>query len=236
MPLRPVPISLLLEMELIKDITTSASTSPDTAVVQAEGEGALLATRSKHRVADIHGDQIQVDGQWYHAERIFGKRASDFTIGQLVEQLAQASLPLACRNPASSSQPDELVGSALYRSCSSNEMTESKIDTFAQVMLVAGGWGPFPMISCYVETLDADAVAQCEALAAEGRAEVWLSEMGWSRLVTNADIGTRYAHIDNGHHRMAAAAAVSAQLGAVLVPVADRRVEESQSHFMSSDD
>ena len=76
-------------------------------------------------------------------------------------------------------EPDELVGCTLYRGCSANEMTEHKVLAFAEVMVSAGGWGKFPMISGYVETLDANDVKHCQQLVDEGNASVWLDEHGW---------------------------------------------------------
>lgn len=46
-------------------------------------------------------------------------------------------------------------------------------------------------------------------------------------------IGARYVHIDNGHHRMAAAAIASTQVGPILASVADRKREEEIPQFMS---
>lgn len=186
-----------------------------------------------NRVTDIHGDQIQVDGQWFHAERIFKKSASQYSVGQLVEELARPSLPRHSES-MSASGPDEMVGCALYRGCSSNETNERKTSDFVQVMLNAGGWGEFPMIAGYVETLDANDVEQCESLVAEDCANVWLFELGWSRLVTHSDIGTRYVHINNGHHRMAAAVIASEDIGQIFVPVADLRREEESARFISA--
>jgi hypothetical protein len=185
-----------------------------------------MAAGKSNLVSDIHGDQIQVDGQWFHAERVFGKPASQYVVGQPVEQLAHQVV-------AEWREPDEFVSCGLYRGCSSNEMSEQKVAEFAEAMLQSRGWGAFPMISGYIETLDADDVAQCEALVAEGRSFIWLNEMGWSRIVTLADIGVRYVHIDNGHHRVAAAALVSRLVLGMVIPVADRRLEESQPRFSS---
>lgn len=185
-----------------------------------------------HCVNDIHGDQIEVDGQWYHAQRVFGKPADQYSLGQRVEQLAQAGGIAPGPNT-----PDEWVSCELYRGCSSNAMTPSKADQFAQAMLSAGGWGAFPMITGYVEVLDTSDVEHCKDLVAQGRADVWTQELGWSRLVTAADLGARYVHIDNGHHRMAAAALASLQLrpvhGApIAVPVADLKREEDSPRFV----
>lgn len=188
-----------------------------------------VLTNNTHSVADIHGDQIQVNGQWFHAERIFGKPASQYRVGQLVEEMSQAN-----NGDRSAVKPDELVCSALYRGCSSTEMNEHKLLAFVQVMLAAGGYGEFPMIAGYIETLDVNDVEQCKSLVAEDRTNVWLAELGWSRLVAHTDIGTRYVHIDNGHHRMAAAAIASTQLGPIFVPVADLRREEDLPRFMTS--
>lgn len=184
-----------------------------------------MATNKTNRVADIHGDQILIDGQWFHAERVFGRCASQYIVGQRIDALAQ---PLA---PVAALRPDEMVGCALYRGCSSNEMDEQKISAFVEFMLCAGGWGDFPMITGYVETLDEHDVEQCETLVSEGCTRVWIDELGWSRVVATADIGTRYVHIDNGHHRIAAAVIASGQLGQIFVPVADLKREEDQPRF-----
>lgn len=186
-----------------------------------------MTTNKTCRVSDVYGDQIEVDGQWFHAERIFGKPAMQFVVGQLVDELSQTSAPVQAF------EPDELVACALYRGCSSNEMNESKIAAFAEIMLSTRGWGKFPMISGYIETLDTNDVEQCDRLIAEGDAHLWLSELGWSRMITSADLGTRYVHIDNGHHRMAAASIASKEIGLIFVPVADRKREEDMPQFMT---
>lgn len=186
-------------------------------------------TSKTNKVSDIHGDQIRVDGQWFHAERIFGKSASEYFVGQIVDELLS---PADGVDP-SPNEPDELVSCSLYRGCSSNIMDDRKTAAFVQAMLDAGGWGDFPMIAGYVETLDEHDVEQCASLVVEGRENVWLDELGWSRLVTHADIGTRYVQIDNGHHRMAAAAICSDRIGPVFVPVADIRREEDLPRFAS---
>ena len=172
----------------------------------------MSSAKMGNRVEDIYGHQVKVNGRWFHAELIFGRPASEYSSGL---------------------KPDEFVSCALYRGCSSNEMTDAKTAEFAQVMVNAGGWGQFPMIAGYVEVLHANDVEQCETLVAEGREHVWLLELGWSRLVSSADIGARYVHIDNGHHRMAAAAFASDRVGPILVPVADLRLEESSARFVA---
>lgn len=177
-----------------------------------------MTENKTRRVCDIYGDQIQIDGQWFHAQRVFGKSASQYIVGQLVEELDKEALSVV--------KPDEMVCCGLYRGCSSNEMTEEKIAAFVEAMLNAGGWGKFPMIAGYVETLDLQDVEHCKRLVAEDNTRVWLNELGWSRVVTSADIGTRYIHIDNGHHRMSAAVIASEQLGPVFVPVADLYCEQ----------
>lgn len=107
-------------------------------------------------------------------------------------------------------------------------MSASKTTNFAKIMLNASGWGDFPLISGYVETLDANDVALCQSMQKEGSGDAWIYELGWSRLVTAADIGIRYVQIDNGHHRVKAAQIASELIGPILVPVADRHVEEAQ--------
>lgn len=193
-----------------------------------------INTNKTRRVTDIHGDQVEVDGLWHHAERIFGKSAAEFVVGQVVQELELPLLPQHGGVSLSAVEPDELVSCDLYRGCSANEMTEHKVSTFAEIMVGSGGWGDFPMISGYVQTLDANDVEHCQQMVAEGNTNVWLTEFGWSRLVTKVDIGTRYVHIDNGHHRMAAAALASTQIGPIFIPVADRKVEEELPRFMNS--
>lgn len=130
-------------------------------------------------VVEIYGDQINVGGRWFHAERVFGRAAHEFAVGQALPEL---SAPAPDRRHASlMSTPDELVGCRLYRGCSSNEMTQMKVDAFAQIMREVGGWGRFPMITGYVETLQASDVEHYASLAAEGREYIWLTELGWSR-------------------------------------------------------
>lgn len=185
----------------------------------------MKQTATSNRVTDVHGDQILVDGRWYHAARVFGQPASTFVVGQEVEQLAAASSPKRSRDP------DEFVGSDLFRGCSANEMCREKVQRFAQAMIEHGGWGAFPNVSGYVETLSAAQVEECQRLVGEGREDVWTTEMGWSRLVSDADVGKRYVHIDNGHHRVTAAALASAHVGTIQVPVADRHTEEATGRF-----
>ena len=193
----------------------------------------MSSAKMGNRVEDIYGHQVKVNGRWFHAELIFGRPASEYSLGQLVEEFSKESASAAPDKASSGLKPDEFVSCALYRGCSSNEMTDAKTAEFAQVMVNAGGWGQFPMIAGYVEVLHANDVEQCETLVAEGREHVWLLELGWSRLVSSADIGARYVHIDNGHHRMAAAAFASDRVGPILVPVADLRLEESSARFVA---
>lgn len=192
----------------------------------------MLSTAAQF-VTEIYGDQICVAGRWFHAERVFGRPARDFAVGQPVPELA----PAPGKAPVSSrplSTADEFVGCSLYRGCSSNEMCDKKLAAFAQTMIEAGGWGSFPLITGYVETIDSAHVEQYEGLVREGREHVWLTEYGWSRAVTRVDIGMRYVHVDNGHHRIAAAAIASVHVGQILVPVADLYREEADSWAMTS--
>ena len=109
-------------------------------------------------------------------------------------------------------EADEHVSCALYRGCSFNEMTDSKVGMFAQAMLGAGGWGDFPMVACRVEVL---------------------GERGWSRVMTRADVGVRYVHVENWHHRIAAANVASESRGEIRAPVFDINVEEASPRFAS---
>lgn len=128
---------------------------------------------------------------------------------------------------------DEHVFCELYRGCFSNEMDDTKVKRFAQVMLSAAGWGNFPMVAGRIETVEAHDVEQCEALLADGHISVWLNEFGWSRVVTRADVGTRYVHLENGHHRMAAAVVASKDVPGIRAPVFDLNAEETSPRFAS---
>lgn len=177
-----------------------------------------------HCVSDIHGDQIEVDGRWYHANRIFGRPASAYSVGELVSQLAK--LADEVRRPAAAPQCDEFVSPGLYRGCSSNETDLRKVESFAQVMVDSGGWGAFPMVCGRVEVVDLGDLERCRELVSDGRADVWTNELGWSRTISSADVGVRYVHVENGHHRMAGAALAQTVLGEIAVPVYDLNREE----------
>lgn len=177
-----------------------------------------------HSVSDIHGEQVFVDGRWFHAQRVFGRPVTSFSIGDAVPELAPAP-----RAPAR--EPDEWVACTLFRGCSSNEMSPDKVAKFSQAMIEAGGWGEFPMITGFIDEIEASDVAACADLVAGGSSSVWLSELGWSRLLDPSDIGRRYVQIDNGHHRMAAALIASVQVSDLRVPVADLRREEMGERF-----
>jgi hypothetical protein len=163
---------------------------------QAQSSTSALAA-SAPAVTDVYGDQIEVDGKWFHAQRIFGRPATSFAVGDLVAELAQ---PL---NTKKAPEPDEYVDSDLFRESGANvSHTPEKIAQYAAAMAEYGGWGKFPMVAGRVVTIDAGDVERYEELDAKGIA--W--ELAYSRPLTRADIGRRIVHLENGHNRSYAAA------------------------------
>lgn len=178
------------------------------------------------RVTDIYGEQIQVDGQWYHAQRVFGRAASDYAIGELVLELGQA------HEPQSTPEPDEWVACDLFRESGANVTSADKIELFLAVMLEHQGWGPFPMVAGRVEVVTHDDVEQCMALHQSGHGHVWAVELAWSRPLAHQDVGKRYVHLENGHHRMHAALAATKRGLRIPVPVFDINREERGERFL----
>lgn len=147
-------------------------------------------------VTDIYLEQIEVDKQWFHAERIFGRPASTFKVGDVVEGLNGKSKTTA-------HAPDEYVDSCLFRESGANvSHTAETIIQFAEAMEAYGGWGEFPPIAARIVTITKEDVDRYEEFEKAGCA----SELAYSRPLSVADIGRRIAHIENGHNRAYAAA------------------------------
>lgn len=176
-------------------------------------------------VTDVHGDQIQVDGQWYHAERIFSRAASEYAIGDLEPKLQE---PVA--TPVTK-EPDEWVSCDLFRESGANVTSPEKIAEFRDAMRAADGWGSFPMVTGRIETVTMDDIGQCSSLALKGKEHVWLGELAWSRLITLRDLGRRYVHLENGHHRMHAGKALIKDGLRIRAPVFDLNREEESARF-----
>jgi hypothetical protein len=147
-------------------------------------------------VTDVYGEQIQADGQWFHAERLFGRPATTFKIGETIQALVQDHKPSA---PA----PDEYVDSDLFRESGANvSHTPEKIARFASAMDEYGGWGEFPMVAGRVVTIEESDLDRYNDYALKG----WAHELTYSRPLTPADLGRRIVHLENGHNRSYAAA------------------------------
>lgn len=173
-------------------------------------------------VEDIFGEQVKVDGRWYHAERIFGRPTDSFEIGKPVPELAQGG----AKDRAA--DPDIVLAPDLFRENGANITSQTKVDAYLDAMRGYGGWGTFPPVSGYVETLTMLDVQRFQELKAQG----CHSELGWSREITVADVGRRYVHLTEGHHRSHAGMRYQQEGGVILVPVYDLAVEESCSRYM----
>lgn len=147
-------------------------------------------------VSDVYGDQIEVDGKWYHAERIFGRAASTFSVGQEVVALSK-SAPQILNNK----EPDEHVSIDLWRESGANITSPDKVLEYADSMRQYGGWGKFPPASGRVYTVEAHDVEHYLACQSNGHE----GELAWSRPLSLNDIGLRYLRIEEGHHRAHAA-------------------------------
>lgn len=175
-----------------------------------------LAGSSCPVVSDVHGEQIQVDGKWFHAERVFGFAASTYQIGDMVPQLRQqAGLRI--------DEHDEVVLADLFRESGANLTDPEKVERYAEIMREYGGWGMFPPCTGRVEVVTREMVERFDELAAAGHAH----ELGFSRALTDADVGRRYVHLENGHHRSHAAAQAGFD-----IPVIDLNLQEQGADFV----
>ena len=167
-------------------------------------------------VSDVYGDQIQVNGTWFHAERIFGRPASTYGVGDSVPQLAEGKR-------ARIEEPDEVVSSDLFRESGANITDERKLEAYAQAMREYGGWGDFPPCVGRVEVVFEADVDRFEEMAESGTAH----ELGFSRALERNDVGRRYIHLENGHHR-----SYAAQQSGIGIPVFDLNVQERGRDFI----
>lgn len=173
------------------------------------------------KVEDIYGDQVQVEGRWYHAQRIFGRPVSSFVLGMLVPELAKKA-------PLASPTPDEWLQPDLFRESGANITMQSKVDEFFAAMKAYGGWGEFPPVSGYINTLDEADLERYEHLKDLGHEH----ELGWSRPISQADLGRRYPHLTEGHHRCHAALRYHLDGCNVLVPIFDLAAEEQLPRYV----
>lgn len=166
-------------------------------------------------ITDIFGEQIEIESKWFHAERIFGKPATDFCIGDRIPNFN--STVKKTRAPI----PDEIVSSDLFRESGANiSHYEDKIAQYASAMLEYNGWGNFPPIAARVITITADDFETYLEFEKAGYA----SELAYSRPLTNDDIGKRIAHIENGHNRAYAAARCQ-----IPIPVFDLLLQDKEN-------
>lgn len=167
-------------------------------------------------VEDVYGDQIRVNGQWYHAERVFGRPAGDFSTGDIIKELA-----VDTAKPKGQPAPDEVVQSGLFRESGANvSHSDEKIARYAEAMRDYGGWGTFPLVYGRVETLTRQDVMDYRRAERGGYAR----ELGYSRPITVQDVGLRYVHLENGHNR-----SYAAKLAGFDIHVADAHLEEACS-------
>lgn len=171
-------------------------------------------------VEEVYGEQIRVAGQWYHAERIFGRKASNYRPGDLVPQIAQGT-PRAAHQP-----PDEWLAPDLFRESGANITPHADVERYLQAMIEYGGWGAFPPVSGRVEEVTLDDIERCASLVAQREEHIWTGELAWSRTITQADLGRRYLHIEEGHRRMHAASRLLAMGYAVQAAVFDFNFQE----------
>lgn len=181
-----------------------------------------MSTQPHHVVSDIYGEQIQVGEQWFHAERIFGRAACTFIIGQPVPEL-QAARPAPATNKSASDDADEWVQCDLFRESGANITDSAKIERYAQDMLAYGGWGSFPLVTGRIHCVTHADVERYQELDAQGHAH----ELAWSRQLRPHDVGTRYIHLENGHHRAHAARALTLLGHTLSMPAYDLEREEA---------
>lgn len=185
-----------------------------------------MSTSTHHIVVDIYGEQIQVGGQWFHAERIFGRAASTFTVGQPVPEL-QSARPAPATNKKASDDADEWVQCDLFRESGANVTEPTKIERYAQDMIAYGGWGSFPLVTGRIHCVTQADVDRYQELAELGQAH----ELAWSRTLRSQDVGTRYIHLENGHHRAHAARLLNLRLRGHPIEMPAHDLEREEAEF-----
>ena len=152
-------------------------------------------------ITDIFEEQIEVNGQWFHAERVFGKPAEQFSIGDTVGIDAEIK-------QFDTGEITETASSDLFQESGANITDEQKINRFVEIMDEQGGWGDFPPITGVIQTVtkeDVENYSEAEKGTLEG-------ELAYSRPLTENDIGTEFVQIENGHHRAYAAAKLGLEI------------------------
>ena len=157
---------------------------------------------------NLETGQIQIDDTWYHAERVFGKPAEEFRVGDL--------LPFDAKTGAVTLETGEVlekVSSDLFQESGANvSHSEEKINKFAEDMERQGGWGDFPPVTGVIQTVTKEDVDDYK----EAKLGGYEHELVYSRPLTESDIGTKYVQIENGHNRAYAAATLG-----IDIPVID---------------
>lgn len=159
-------------------------------------------------VEEVWGDQVRVNGRWYHAERVLGRPVATFAVGEPVPELAGDIGRPVIDVPVVFDPYLVEVEADLYRGNPDNVYDMGRVESFMQAMLSQGGWGSFPPALGYIQTVTLEDVLSCAAATLLGGEGSWLSERGWSRLLRPSDVGRQYVQLVEGHHRCAAACRV----------------------------
>lgn len=155
-------------------------------------------------VQEVYGEQVRIGGAWFHAERVLGRPAREFKVGQDVSDFIPKSAPLEMVV----GDAEETIQSSFFRESGANITVESKIDDFYGAMLAYGGWGSFPPASGYVHELTQEEFDRHEELEQQGVAH----ELAFSRPLQQSDVGARYVQLAEGHHRSYAASRVGCEI------------------------
>lgn len=176
---------------------------------------------NRHTVTDVYGDQVCVGTTWYHAERVLGRPASTFKIGDEIASIAAVSTRESTPDAQCALHPD------LFRESGANATCPDRVALYADVMRTKGGWGEFPAILGYIEKITLEDVHACEELIERGAEHVWLSEMAWSRTIHPRDVGKPYIHIIDGHHRANAAKLLNDEGMVIEMPSIEARDQDN---------
>ncbi len=158
-------------------------------------------------VQEVYGEQVRIGGAWFHAERVLGRPAREFKVGQDVSDFFAKAAPRAVVVDDAA----ETIQSSFFRESGANITDESKIEGFYGAMLAYGGWGSFPPASGYVHELTQEEFDRHEELAQQGVAH----ELAFSRPLQQSDVGARYVQLAEGHHRSYAASRLGCEIRVV---------------------
>jgi|TARA_Y100000310_G_scaffold110581_1_gene108960 hypothetical protein len=115
----------------------------------------------------------------------------------------------AQRTPATADNADFMVDTDLFKFARDNPIEDAKVEKFVEDM--GGDWGDFPPVSARKIIIDTDDFTEYVE-AVEGGFE---QELGWSRPLTEDDIGKEVADMEDGMHRVFAARKIGIQAPAI---------------------